>query len=84
MKDSVKKSLLVVDDAPENIDVILAILGEKYRVMVATSGALALKLAEKQPPDLILLDVMMPLMDGYEVCRVLKANELTLDIPLSL
>ena len=78
-----KKTILAVDDTPENIDVLTGVLGSLYTVKVATSGRLALKVAfSAHPPDLILLDVMMPEMDGYEVCRQLKENERTRDIPV--
>ena len=75
-------SILVVDDTPENIDVLRGVLGPHYIVKVATNGALALKIAAAAPPDLILLDVMMPEMDGYEVCRRLKEDEATRAIPV--
>ena len=77
-----KFTILAVDDTPENLDVVKGILGSDYIVKAATSGPMALKIAEKQPPDLILLDIMMPDMDGYEVCRRLKENELTKDVPV--
>ena len=77
------KSVLVVDDNQANIDVLKGILSDHYTVRVATSGRLALKAVFSQkPPDLILLDVMMPEMDGYEVCRLLKADERTQHIPI--
>ena len=80
---SVNKSILVVDDSQENIDVLKGILSDYYTVRVATGGRLALKAVFSQkPPDLILLDVMMPEMDGYEVCRLLKADERTQYIPI--
>jgi len=82
MSDTGKSTLLVVDDTPENIDVLRGILGTEYSVKVANSGPLALKIAFSQPPDLILLDIMMPGMDGYEVCRQLKGNEATRHIPV--
>jgi len=82
MSDTEKNTLLVVDDTPENIDVLRGILGADYMVKIANNGPLALKIAAAQPPDLILLDVMMPVMDGYEVCRQLKENEATRDIPI--
>lgn len=82
MSDTEKNTLLVVDDTPENIDVLNGILGADYTVKVANSGPLALKIVAAQPPDLILLDVMMPGMDGYEVCRQLKASETTRHIPV--
>nr|WP_211245025.1 two-component system response regulator [Thalassotalea mangrovi] len=76
-------TILIVDDNPENIDVLNGILKQHYRVKAALSGALALKIvASAEKPDLILLDVMMPDMDGHEVCRLLKANPLTVDIPV--
>ena len=82
MKDAGKSTLLVVDDSPENIDVLRGILADEFIVKVATSGKLALKIVATQSPDLILLDVMMPEMDGYEVCRQLKENEATRHIPI--
>jgi serine phosphatase RsbU (regulator of sigma subunit) len=78
-----KRTILLVDDAPANIQVANAILKDAYRVRVATSGAKALELVQAAPiPDLILLDVEMPKMDGYEVCRRLKADAGTRDIPV--
>jgi sigma-B regulation protein RsbU (phosphoserine phosphatase) len=81
-KEELKPIVLAVDDTPENLDVVKGILASEYKVKVATSGAAALKIAEKQPPDIILLDIMMPEMDGYEVCRRLKANPITAEIPV--
>jgi phosphoserine phosphatase RsbU/P len=78
-----KKTVLLVDDAPANIQVVNAILKDIYKIRIATSGAKALELAKATPPpDLILLDVMMPEMDGYEVCSRLKKESLTRDIPV--
>ena len=75
--------MLLVDDAPANIQVVNSILKDDYRIRIATSGAKALDLANSSPaPDLILLDIMMPEMDGYEVCRRLKAVPQTHDIPV--
>src|SRR3990167_4928112 len=82
MNNTEKNTLLVVDDTPENIDVLRGILGADYTVKIATSGQLALKIIAAQPPDLILLDIMMPGMDGYEVCRQIKGNEATRHIPV--
>ncbi len=82
MTNTKKSTLLVVDDTPENIDVLRGILGEDYALKIANSGQLALKIAAAQHPDLILLDVMMPGTDGYEVCRQLKGNEATRHIPV--
>jgi CheY-like chemotaxis protein len=76
-------TVLVVDDTPANIDILINMLSGSYRVRVATTGAVALKLAEKEPrPNLVLLDVYMPGMDGHEVCRQLKANPATAQIPV--
>ncbi|MBI2381791.1 MAG: two-component system response regulator [Gammaproteobacteria bacterium] len=76
-------TILVVDDTPENIDVLVGILRDEYRVKVAASGERALRIAVADPPpDLILLDVMMPEMDGYEVCTRLKADPRTRAIPV--
>jgi len=72
----------VVDDTAANIDLLLDTLGEDYRVRVATDGEAALKSVGKAPPDLILLDVMMPGMDGFQVCRRLKATPAFRDIPV--
>jgi len=78
-----KASVLIVDDTPENLDLLKSALKGEYRVQVANSGTVALQIAEKDPaPDLILLDIMMPGMDGYEVIRHLKDNEATRDIPV--
>ncbi len=78
-----KKLVLVVDDAPANLQVVNSILKDDFKIRVATSGAKALELVKVKPyPDLILLDVMMPEMDGYEVCAILKASPETKDIPV--
>ncbi len=77
------KIVMVVDDAPANIQIVNSILKDTYKVRIATNGAKALQLATATPPpDLILLDVMMPEMDGYEVCTRLKAAAHTKDIPV--
>ena len=75
-------SILVVDDEPANIDILLGILGPYYDVKVAPSGTIALKITQQFTPDLILLDIMMPGMDGFEVCKKLKANEALSHIPV--
>lgn len=78
-----QKTVLIVDDTPENLTVLGEILIPHYRVKVASSGPRALKLAETLPvPDLILLDVMMPDMDGYQVITSLRSNPTTADIPV--
>lgn len=77
------KSILIVDDTPINIGVISGALKDTYKTKVATNGEKALAIASgDDKPDLILLDVMMPVMDGYEVCRRLKANSDTRNIPV--
>ncbi len=75
-------TILVVDDTPQNLTLMRDLLETNYTVKLAPSGARALKIASSQPPDLVLLDIMMPEMDGYEVCRRLKADPLTADIPV--
>lgn len=78
-----RQSVLVVDDVLANISVLGEVLSEEYEVRIATNGEDALKIAgSKEPPDLILLDVMMPKMDGYEVCARLKENARTRHIPI--
>lgn len=75
--------VLVVDDTPDNLSLMSSLLKPIYQVKLANSGAKALQLAQSDtPPDLILLDIMMPEMDGYEVCQALKANARTRDIPV--
>ncbi|MCK9386903.1 MAG: response regulator [Sulfuritalea sp.] len=74
--------VLIVDDAPTNIQVLAETLRADYRVKVATSGQAALDIVDRDRPDLILLDVMMAGMDGYEVCRRLKDNPDTQGIPV--
>jgi sigma-B regulation protein RsbU (phosphoserine phosphatase) len=77
------KTLLLVDDTPANIQIANSILKDNYKIRIATNGARALELANVTPlPDLILLDVMMPEMDGYEVCTRLKTAAETRDIPV--
>jgi len=77
------KIILIVDDTPENIQLISGILKSDYKVKAATSGEKALKIVQKSPlPDLIILDVMMPGMDGYQVCQALKTDPVTSDIPV--
>jgi putative two-component system response regulator len=71
--DSNQPIVLIVDDSPESIDVLRGVLGSEYRVCVAINGMKALEIAPNVNPDIILLDVMMPDMDGYETCKRLKA-----------
>ncbi|MEI8658556.1 response regulator [Vibrio sp. Hal054] len=77
-----KPTILVVDDTPENIDILVGILGDDYKLKVAIEGKKALEVAHKSQPDLILLDVMMPNMNGYEVCQQLKKDPITTHIPV--
>lgn len=78
-----RRTVLVVDDARENIAVLATILKDAYRVVFATSGPMALTLAAADDkPSLILLDMVMPDMDGLETCRRLKADPRTADIPV--
>ncbi len=83
MSSSNRKLVLVVDDTPTNVAVVSGVLKDSYKTKVATNGEKALAIATgPETPDLILLDVMMPGMDGYEVCRRLKANPQTAEIPV--
>jgi PleD family two-component response regulator len=83
-KEKQHGNILIIDDSPENLSVLTRMLVEQgYQARPAISGELALKAIPKVRPDLILLDIMMaPGLDGYEVCRRLKADELTRDIPI--
>ncbi len=82
LKPDSKPKLLVVDDQTLNIQVLYQAFSSEFQVFMATSGAKALAICEKNAIDLVLLDVMMPEMDGYEVCTRLKANPVTADIPV--
>ncbi|MBF0450045.1 MAG: hybrid sensor histidine kinase/response regulator [Candidatus Magnetomorum sp.] len=74
--------ILIVDDTAANIQVLRGLLEKEYTLLAAKNGPKAIKLTEDKQPDLILLDIKMPEMDGYEVCQILKANEQTRDIPI--
>jgi response regulator RpfG family c-di-GMP phosphodiesterase len=81
--DPIQGNILVVDDVPANLTLLIGILKEKgHRVRPVPSGKLAIMAVEHEPPDIILLDIMMPVMDGYETCRHLKENPKTRDIPV--
>jgi phosphoserine phosphatase RsbU/P len=83
MKDLSESRVLIVDDVKANVDVLVQTLREHYKLSVALDGASALRSVERNPPDVVLLDIMMPPgIDGYEVCRRLRANEATREIPV--
>ncbi len=77
-----KASVLIVDDIPENIDILRGVLDETYELKAATSGEVAVRIAQQALPDLILLDIMMPDMDGFRVCGLLKEDPRTSKIPI--
>jgi len=74
--------ILVVDDQPNNLKVVASVLSDIYTLSFANNGPTALKMLEKGTPDLILLDIMMPEMDGFDVCEKIKANPKTKNIPI--
>ncbi len=83
VQQQAQATILIVDDTPDNLRLLSKLLADRgYRVRSAPSGSLALATTLKEAPDLILLDVRMPEIDGYEVCRTLKAQEQTNDIPI--
>nr|CRH05131.1 Putative response regulator receiver:Metal-dependent phosphohydrolase [Candidatus Magnetococcus massalia] len=82
MPHSQMPTLLIVDDMPAEIKVVSSFLADRYNMLIATDGKTALQIAESKQPDLILLDVMMPGMDGFDVCKHLKSNPKTNDIPV--
>ncbi len=82
MKDISECTILIVDDTETNIDILVDTFGEKYDVAVAMDGESALEAVEEDPPDLILLDIMMPGMNGFDVCKQLKDNPETANIPI--
>ena len=77
-----RPKILMIDDLPENLELLIAALAADFDLQLATSGAQALEYASQAVPDLILLDVMMPEMDGFEVCRRIKASAQLCDIPI--
>lgn len=82
IEDNNRPTILVVDDTLPNLLLIVNLLKKNYRIKVTDNGFKALELARAEPPDLILLDIMMPVMDGFEVCRRLKADEITRHVPV--
>ena len=78
-----KKTILVVDDTAENIDLLVGLLKGQFVVKAARNGQVALKIVQSgNPPDLLLLDIIMPEMDGFEVCREIKGDEATAATPV--
>lgn len=82
MKDLSESRILIVDDVPANVDVLVQALRGQYQLSVAIDGATALRTAERLMPDLVLLDIVMPGLDGYEVCRRLRESPRTREIPV--
>ncbi|HEX6811259.1 MAG TPA: fused response regulator/phosphatase [Planctomycetota bacterium] len=82
MKDLAECRILIVDDAKANVDVLVEALRGEYKLSVALNGESALRMIEKAPPDLVLLDIVMPGIDGYEVCRRLRAAAPTRELPV--
>ena len=80
--DAKAKTILIVDDTPENLTVLNGILSGTYKVKAAPGGRIALKIAQATPPDLIFLDIMMPEIDGYGVLEELKKNSATAGVPV--
>jgi len=82
LKELSESRVLVVDDSEANVDVLVEALRGEYKLSVAMDGEAALRAIEKNPPDIVLLDIMMPGIDGYEVCRRIRANEAWHDLPV--
>lgn len=82
VNSSFRKTLLVVDDMIESLTILVQVLGKHYRIRVATSGRAALRQIELETPDLVLLDVEMPDMSGFDVCKIIKDHEQTREIPV--
>ena len=75
-------TVLIVDDTETNVDVLVELLSDQYEIVVALDGETALEILEDQKVDIVLLDIMMPKMDGYEVCQKIKENEKIKDVPI--
>jgi sigma-B regulation protein RsbU (phosphoserine phosphatase) len=82
LKDLSDSRILIVDDVKTNVDILVHALRDEYKLSVALDGTAALRSVEKSPPDLVLLDIVMPGIDGYEVCRQLRAHESTREVPV--
>jgi len=77
-----KQMIMIVDDTETNIDILVELLGDEYELMVAMSGQECIEAVRRQTPDMFLLDVMMPGMDGFELCRKLKNYKRTREVPV--
>jgi len=82
MKDLSESRVLIVDDVKANVDLLVQALRDNYRISVALNGEAALRSVEKNPPDLLLLDIVMPGIDGYEICRRLRSHAKTRELPI--
>src|SRR5262245_43891995 len=82
MTDLSESRVLIVEDVKANVDVLVQALRDEYKLSVVLNGESALRSVEKNPPDLVLLDILMPGIDGYEVCRRLRASPQTRDLPV--
>jgi serine phosphatase RsbU (regulator of sigma subunit) len=82
VKDLSESRILIVDDVKSNVDILVEALRDEYKLGVALDGTAALRSVEKSPPDLVLLDIVMPGLDGYEVCQQLRAHESTREVPV--
>jgi PleD family two-component response regulator len=82
MKDLSESRVLIVDDVKANVDLLVQALRDDYKLSVALNGEAALRSVEKSPPDLLLLDIVMPGIDGYEVCRRLRSDAGTRELPI--
>ena len=82
MKELSECTILIVDDTEENLDILVEALSDDYGISVAMDGETALEILEMEMPDIILLDIIMPGMDGYDVCKKIKENKETADIPI--
>ncbi len=79
-----KRKILVVDDEPQIVELVKIMLGDEYEYIEANSGIEAVEKAKSEVPDLVLLDIMMPDMDGYQVCKQLRSNPKTKDIVIAM
>ena len=82
MKELADCRVLIVDDVKANVDILVHALGGDYKLSVALDGQQAIDAVQRSLPDLVLLDIMMPDIDGYEICRRLRAEESTRELPI--